>query len=85
MYEQESVYIINEIIKVCLIVYVQNEVHFNTIIWEKNLSLIFLSYLSEISSILFIFITIKDVYQKADSKFIKYFEYFSIQIDSKKY
>lgn len=41
MYEQESVYIINEIIKVCLIVYVQNEVHFNTIIWEKNLSLIF--------------------------------------------
>lgn len=45
MYEQESVYIINEIIKVCLIVYVQNEVHFNTITWEKNLSLIFISYL----------------------------------------
>lgn len=36
MYEQESVCIINEIIKVCLIVYVQNEVHFNTIIWEKK-------------------------------------------------
>lgn len=69
-----------KLLKVCLIVSVQNEVYFNTIIWEKNLSLIFLSYVWEI---LFIAITKKDVYEKAHSKFIKYFEYFRIQMNSK--